>query len=76
MSRGEVSGCGFKGTGADVELTLVRETERAYLVEVEGEGEAWLPKSAFTEDGMLLSWGARLLEEKLGLPGRGGWSDR
>lgn len=38
---------GFDSTGVQVEVvgTPVRQTEKAYLIDVEGLGEVWVPKS-------------------------------
>ncbi len=56
---------GLKGTGNDVELDIVRETERAYLLLHDDGTQVWMPKSAFDEEGNLKDWAVPMLEEKL-----------
>jgi hypothetical protein len=56
---------GLKGSGSYVfELEILRETERAYLVETEDGEQVWLPKSAF-DNGELSRWGRQILINKL-----------
>ena len=56
---------GLEGSGNEEELTVVRETAKAYLVRTEANEEVWLPKSVFSDDGSLFPYGEKLLEEKL-----------
>lgn len=56
---------GLVGTGADVELEVVRETDRAYLLLEPYGKEIWLPKSVFDEEGVLKKFGLKLFHEKV-----------
>jgi len=56
---------GLEGSGADIELEMVRQTAKAYCLRTWFDAEFWLPKAAFEEDGTLSAWGRRLYQEKL-----------
>ncbi len=57
---------GLKGSGADEELNVVRETPKAYLLDDGWSGlEVWLPKKAFDDNGVLNSWGERMYLDKV-----------
>jgi hypothetical protein len=56
---------GLKGTGAETELEIVHETERAYKLLAEDGSGFWMPKAAFDEDGMLVARFLPMLESKL-----------
>ena len=56
---------GLEGTDADVELSIQRETDRAYLLLAEDGQTVWMPKEAFDGDGMLYKWAVPILEQKL-----------
>ena len=54
---------GLENTGCAVELTIVRETDKAYLLEDDEGREFWLPKTAFDDHGELNDYGMGLYEE-------------
>ena len=57
---------GLEGAGGfGEELKVIRQTERAYLVETETGEQAWLPQSVFEDDGELSEHGYRILLDKL-----------
>jgi hypothetical protein len=55
---------GLEGTGYDIELTILRQTDKAYQIESEEGQIVWMPKSAFDDDGGLKDWAVRILQEK------------
>jgi hypothetical protein len=58
---------GLAGSGCDVELKILSETEKNYRVKVVPTGEElWFPKSAFDESGALQDWADNLFAEKMG----------
>ncbi|MBE3088545.1 MAG: hypothetical protein IMZ71_05475 [Chloroflexi bacterium] len=65
MGRDSDSYIGLQGAGAEIEFDIKHETERAYLLVSDDGKEFWMPKSAFDDDGMLLSRFKAMLEEKL-----------
>jgi len=55
---------GLSGTGYDIELTIIRQTDKAYQIESEEGQIVWMPKLAFDEDGGLKDWAVPVLQEK------------
>jgi len=64
---------GLAGSGADEEIEFVThgidggpvETDKAWRLRYDGH-EFWMPKSAFSDDGMLYLWAVPMFEEKVG----------
>jgi hypothetical protein len=57
---------GLQGSpGVDMELEIIRETEKAYYLKNEFGFVFWLPKSCFESDGTLTPDGVRLYREKV-----------
>ncbi len=57
---------GLEGTGNDTEFKVLRQTERAMLLQSMDESRSfWMPKSAFDGSGNMLQWAYPLLRDKL-----------
>ena len=57
---------GIKGCGYDWELTIHKDTGKAYLLSMpDDEEKFWLPISAFESDGELKEWGRKMLQDKI-----------
>ena len=54
---------GLKGTGCDIELRVIRQTPKAYLVEDDEGNRMWLPKEGFDYYDELNEYGMRVYEE-------------
>jgi hypothetical protein len=55
---------GFEGTGCEVEFNLIKETQKAVLVETTGDHvQVWIPKSVIEDDGSLTQYGCKVFKE-------------
>lgn len=61
---------GLSGTGNDVELDILKETEKAYLLLTEENEELWMPKSAFDDEGCLKESFEKMFCDKIENPER------
>jgi hypothetical protein len=55
---------GLQGTGCDIELEIIKETDKAYQVCNITGNKMWFPKSAFNKFGELTEFGQKLYKEK------------
>ena len=67
MAKGEgIMDIGLEGAGGfSEELKVIRQTEKAYLIETEAGEQVWLPQSVFEDDGELTERGERMLLDKI-----------
>jgi hypothetical protein len=49
MTQKRCEEIGLKGVGFNIELEIIKETAKAYLVKDQIGAEFWIPKSAFDE---------------------------
>jgi hypothetical protein len=55
---------GLPNSGCDLELQIIKETEKAYQVQNDLNEVMWFPKSAFDDCGQLSEYGEKLYKEK------------